>query len=709
MTGLCTICTPAASNDIRGARVKPPGVVIAKDGRTLNEHELASPTALERRQDAWSLVCCPHIAEALTERTADEALARAQYYCMIASFGGYVGVFRAIPRPSAVSAHVLPAAPDRRRVGVQETSQGVESTAHYYPFFETDVGVVAVVILDSVEYRSTFVSSGLRHTSPSGDFPGLIELASNRVRAGSHQAQHDRALSGWHYRTLVRGTQQAAWRLQSPPSRYHPKLARVLRDNCNPASPYGRSRGSMRLSTDLVAVSLCTVSLSRTSKRFGQPEVGAFTAFAPLLLPTVPAVGDTSRNSTVQRSKKEHDSNSDISISLQAESLQRKVRDQIQSLGLYKPSDGACEAYTDDKERVRNLHGPQRLERLSANAEFLSRRSPNLLHHFASGQEIDAAEIQPQLERVYAGTWQGDLFRLAALTWSVPVSNGFGRRLRYLVWDMHNKKLLGLIAIGDPVFNLSVRDTLIGWDAADRRDRLVNVMDAYVLGAMPPYNMLLAGKMVACLVRSRQIYDDFTCAYGGTVGIISGKAKQPRLLSVTTSSSMGRSSVYNRLKLGGVQYLQPIGYTRGWGHFHISEDLFLELRDYLRSIGHQYADQHRFGQGPNWRLRTTRAALKALGFREDLLRHGIRRQVFMCNLASNAANILRTGKGRPDLSALLTVQQVADLALERWILPRARRRPDYRVWNRSDVLRLLGDPVQLSHVGSKWLNPTLAI
>ena len=207
---------------------------------------------------------------------------------------------------------------------------------------------------------------------------------------------------------------------------------------------------------------------------------------------------------------------------------------------------------------------------------------------------------------------------------------------------------MGLIAIGDPVFNLSVRDTLIGWDANDRRERLVNVMDAYVLGALPPYNALLGGKMVACLIRTQQIYDEFTRTYGSTSGIISGKAKKARLLSVTTSSSMGRSSVYNRLKLGGMRYFEPIGYTRGWGHFHISDELFAELREYLRSIGHQYADQHRFGQGPNWRLRTTRAALKALGLRDELLRHGIRRQVFVCNLVSNAATLLRTGKGRPD-------------------------------------------------------------
>ena len=384
-----------------------------------------------------------------------------------------------------------------------------------------------------------------------------------------------------------------------------------------------------------------------------------------------------------------------IAISTRESSLRRKVRHQLRLLGFRRSDSGSLEVGSADKDVIRKLHGPHRRDRLLTNTDFLSNHASTLLRYFASGRDINPAAIKPELERVYANTWQADLFRMATLTWSVPVSSGFGRRLRYVIWDAHNEKLLGLIAIGDPVFNLSVRDSLIGWNVEDRRERLVNVMDAYVLGAVPPYNTLLGGKMVACLVRSRQIYKEFTRTYGNTEGIISGKAKNPRLLAVTTSSSMGRSSVYNRLKLGEVSYFQPIGYTRGWGHFHISDDLFVELRSYLRSIGHDYADQHRFGQGPNWRLRTTRAALTALGFRDDLLWHGVRREVFFCSMASNAAKILRTGKGRPDLSSLLTVQDVADLALERWILPRAHRKPGYRAWNKSDVLRLLGDPARI--------------
>ena len=412
----------------------------------------------------------------------------------------------------------------------------------------------------------------------------------------------------------------------------------------------------------------------------------------PAALPTTSRTTENANTVATQRvGQRRTTKRTIISIATREASLRRKIRRHLRTLGFHRSTSGALELNGSDKDVVRALHGPQRSKRLADNADFIARRAPDLLRHFASGHEVNPKAIKPTLERICAGTWQAHLFRLASLTWSVPVSNGFGRRLRYLVWDEHNRKLIGLIAIGDPVFNLSVRDDRIGWDVHDRIARLVNIMDAYVLGALPPYSALLGGKMVACLVRSRDIYDDFARTYGESVGFISGKSKKARLLAVTTASSMGRSSVYNRLKLNGLTYFSPIGYTRGWGHFHIPDDLFVELRDYLRSIGHRYADQHRFGQGPNWRLRTTRAALVALGFRDDLLRHGVQRQVFWCSFAENSTKILRTGKGTSDLASLLDARQIAELALNRWVIPRSERRPGYRSWSKNELPALLGN------------------
>lgn len=393
-----------------------------------------------------------------------------------------------------------------------------------------------------------------------------------------------------------------------------------------------------------------------------------------------------------------------ISISTREASLKIRLRRHLKSLGFQKNEDGVLVPPGTGKDVIRSIHNFQRDDRLAVSREFISERFPQLIKHFASGQDIDAARISPVLQQISSGTWEGDLFRLASLTWSVPVSNGFGRRLRYLVWDKHNGKLIGIIAIGDPVFNLSVRDNLIDWNAQARGERLVNIMDAYVLGALPPYNELLGGKMVACLIRSRDIYDDFAKAYGKTTGIISQLEKKARLLAVTTSSSMGRSSVYNRLKLGGIEYFRPIGYTGGWGHFHIPDSLFADLRDYLREIGHSYADQHCYGHGPNWRMRTTRAALEALGFKDDMLRHGVQREVFICQLADNALKVLHSGRGKPDLSSLLSADDVAHLAVERWMLPRSQRRPEFKTWKRENIAALLSDhrndlPVKRSLTG----------
>lgn len=375
--------------------------------------------------------------------------------------------------------------------------------------------------------------------------------------------------------------------------------------------------------------------------------------------------------------------------------LKRALRKHFRELGFTKNSRGDLVLPGSGKDIVRSLHRGQRAEKLiSANA-FLKAALPKALPSFAEGGEIDPSAIRLTLRRVASETPEADLFRVATLTWSVPVSAGFGRRMRYLVWDEAHDRLAGVIALGDPVYNLSVRDRAIGWDVHDRAERLVGVLDAYVLGAVPPYSFLLGGKAVACLVRSRDIYDDFAATYGGRVGVISGKSKTAALVAVTTTSSMGRSSIYNRLRLSGVEYFEPLGFTLGWGHFHITEPLFEQLRAYLRENDHSYADKHAFGEGPNWRLRTIKAALTRLGMTESLLKHGVQRQVFIAKLAANAFDVLRSGEAEPDLSALRSVAEISDLARHRWMAPRADRGEiDWQGWSRESIPRLIRGEIE---------------
>ena len=252
--------------------------------------------------------------------------------------------------------------------------------------------------------------------------------------------------------------------------------------------------------------------------------------------------------------------------------------------------------------------------------------------------------------------------------------------MRFIVWDEHNGKLIGLIALGDPVFNLKVRDSEIGWTSNDREKRLVNILDAYVLGALPPYSHLLGGKLIASLLRTKEVRNTFKSRYGKSRGRISGKRKHPSLVMVTTTSALGRSSVYNRLSLNGCQILKSVGYTSGWGHFHIPDDLFSFVRRFLSAHDHKYATNNRFGDGPNWRLRAVRKALSLAGLDPNLLRHGINREVFLSHIASNAKGILRGTAKHPKYDKLPRVSEIAQLARERWIIPRALRKPEFRRW-----------------------------
>jgi Domain of unknown function (DUF4338) len=357
-----------------------------------------------------------------------------------------------------------------------------------------------------------------------------------------------------------------------------------------------------------------------------------------------------------------------------ASRIKRKLREHLRELGFIRASNGELVLPDNSKEHYRALHSQHWAQRLDSSMPLVEQCWPKFSRYFASGSDIHPNQIKPRLEVVRSHTMQSDLFRLASLTWSVPVSNGYGRRLRFLVWDESNDKLLGLIALTDPVFNLSARDAEIGWKGADRRKRLIHMMDAHVLGALPPYNQLLCGKLLACLVRSVEIRDLFREKYGASEGIISCEKKNAQLLAITTSSSLGRSSVYNRLRLGDITYFSSIGFTSGYGHFHIPQRLFEEMRRYLADTDHPYSDGHQFGTGPNWRLRTIRACLVSLGLSEEILCHNLKREVFLCCLAKNAKEIFCGRQKRPNWHSLLHIDAITRHAMERWILPRSHRR-----------------------------------
>lgn len=118
--------------------------------------------------------------------------------------------------------------------------------------------------------------------------------------------------------------------------------------------------------------------------------------------------------------------------------LKRALRSHLRLLGFKRMEEGVLSPPDFSKDSFRRLHGAQRRERLQVEREFIAEQWPLLRGHFTNGSEVDPSRVAPRLELIQADTWQSDLFRMTALTWSVPVSQGYGRRMRFLVWTRSN-------------------------------------------------------------------------------------------------------------------------------------------------------------------------------------------------------------------------------------------------------------------------------
>lgn len=397
-------------------------------------------------------------------------------------------------------------------------------------------------------------------------------------------------------------------------------------------------------------------------------------------------------------SKKSTSSRCSVTKPPSRHSLACSVHAHLKKTGFSRNCQGYFVPGDISKHTIRQLHSVQRAELLAHSSDFIETHASDFSKHFATGSQIAPERIEPELVEVLPESLESQLFRFACLLWSVPVSQGFGRRIRFLVRDRQNGKLIGLFALGDPVFNLTARDSWIGWTSTDRLDKLVHVMDAYVVGAVPPYSQLIGGKLVAALMGSAEVTRVYERKYLGLEAVISKKERRARLVLLTTTSALGRSSIYNRLRIPNGPCFNRIGVTKGFGHFHLSRQLFEKMRAYLEKQNHPYASGHRFGMGPNWKIRVARAALEDIGLDGNaILKHGIEREVYAIPLAHNWQPIL-LGQQHRVRSSTLPAAHIAEYCLSRWIIPRAQRDKRYKRFARRRIVDFLLN----GHIEPSW-------
>lgn len=329
----------------------------------------------------------------------------------------------------------------------------------------------------------------------------------------------------------------------------------------------------------------------------------------------------------------------------------------------------------DTKDQVRAKHIPARISRLRDAQKWIQATWPKHQHRFANGESISLTSIAPALVPVETREHQ-DLFRLARYTWSLPYSRGYGRRLRFLVMDEYHKTLIGVLGLQSAPIDFAPRDKELAYPDQCKATMVNQTMDIFTLGAIPPYNHLLAGKLMIYAAASKEIRDAYQERYSDATTWMKGRVIPPHLVMLTTTSAFGRSSIYNR-----VTYPVPgsnrkrkvaerLGYTKGYGTLFL-EDLYPHIKRYLIQRGCR--PNKGFGEGPKpvWQNISKAMTLLNIG---DGLNHGIRREAWCIPLASNARDYL-TGKAKTPDYYPETFSELADWWRERWLLRDDVERP----------------------------------
>jgi hypothetical protein len=223
------------------------------------------------------------------------------------------------------------------------------------------------------------------------------------------------------------------------------------------------------------------------------------------------------------------------------------------------------------------------------------------------------------------------------------------------------------------------------------------IADLTVCGAVPPYNAVLGGKLVAMLATSPEVVLEYKRRYQSLPSIIAssmaGRAivRPANLVFVGTSSLYGeRPNQYDRTSYpcdiaGGpkdefvrYRYLtsQKRNRTSGVGTFQFGRDTKAAIEKYMSGTTNGLRLNNVFGEGTSPKLRSLRDGLNALGINSDeMLQHGIEKVVYGVTLVTNCARYLLRLDDAPQYLFSLDEEQASTTRIvqhwfERWAFTR---------------------------------------
>lgn len=298
------------------------------------------------------------------------------------------------------------------------------------------------------------------------------------------------------------------------------------------------------------------------------------------------------------------------------------------------------------KDTVKSAMQMKRLELLHKNKRWIKDHMKLAQDNLAAGEDVLSSSIIPEIE-VCTTQKQMDLFRMYRYYWSSPYSEYVGRRIKLIIRDagLPSKPVIGIAALGSPIIHIPERDNWVGWDRTTRTKNLNYTMDAYVIGALPPYNHLLGGKLISYILASVEVRKIYEKKYRKKISVIDEKVSD-KLVGLFTTSLYGNSSQYNRINFNKSPLYNLIGSTKGYGTLHLSQQTIEAMIVLLTENNINVTNC--FGSGPIWVMRVIRAAADLLKFDADfLLKHSFKRNIYFIPYASNYREILNGITSKP--------------------------------------------------------------
>ncbi len=232
------------------------------------------------------------------------------------------------------------------------------------------------------------------------------------------------------------------------------------------------------------------------------------------------------------------------------------------------------------------------------------------------------------------------------------------------------------------------------------------MMNIQVCGAIPPYNHILGGKLVAMALTGPEVIDSYREKYEGyssrIASAMKGEAviKNNELVFLDTTGLFKRGSAqYDRVRIpvpnGQIEF-EEIGTTEGYGSVQFGSSARKRLAQVTEMLENRKAVKGRFGEGIAPKMRKIRRGLQNLGLDGELLRHESPRVIYAVPLAGNFREFLFGLTDDPDYfwpfeDSSAEQQQIYDHWKSRWVSMRVQKDwvlEDIKSFDKTEELQL---------------------